>query len=497
MLFRSLPPLLQIGPDWVFTPWLAAALPTVVDEGGEFRVRWELRRDATWDDGTPVTSRDVARTLDYLLDPDAGTSGTLLYQDASIEVVDDDTFDLVFPEPIGAHEVLFSTLHPVIKASAYDEHLARGESPADFLSDGIDFSAGPYLLSGFEAGERLTLVRNDRFWGEPPRLDRITVRTYESSDAQLTALENGELDLAYVENARATQASRARNVAETVVDVGVADGFLRLDFNAARGPTSDPLVRRAIAEAIDRDLLAESSVTPITGEVATPLHSVVWASSHPANRSPFQGIGGDQGAAATLLQQAGWELTDTQTRFRDGELLELRLVYAEGASLAEQALAQGLVVALSQVGVRVRANVEDPGELFSTRTTGDFDLVIAFDAVNADPVAAVYRFGSQWCPATFGVEGCTSSISTNLTGVRDDELDGLLDAAESETDQIRRLELFTAVDERLAELMVALPLYELPTFVAHTERLGGVQVDTHRGGPFAGLAGWGFVGDSG
>ena len=154
---------------------------------------------------------------------------------------------------------------------------------------------------------------------------------------------------------------------------------------------------------------------------------------------------GDQDAPATLLQQAGWELTDTQTRFRNGELLELRLVYAEGASLAEQALAQGLVVALSQVGVRVRADVEDPGELFSTRTTGDFDLVIAFDAVNADPAAAVYRFGSQWCPATFGVEGCTSSISTNLTGVRDDELDGLLDAAESETDQIRRLELFTAV----------------------------------------------------
>ena len=132
------------------------------------------------------------------------------------------------------------------------------------------------------------------FRSSGPRRDAPGGEVLVLGDAQLTALENGELDLAYVENARATQASRARNVAETVVDVGVADGFLRLDFNAARGPTSDPLVRRAIAEAIDRDLLAESSVTPITGEVATPLHSVVWASSHPANRSPFQGIGGDQ-----------------------------------------------------------------------------------------------------------------------------------------------------------------------------------------------------------
>ena len=41
------------------------------------------------------------------------------------------------------------------------------------------------------------------------------------------------------------------------------------------------------------------------------------------------------------------------------------------------------------------------------------------------------------------------------------------------------------------------PFYELPTFVARTECLDGVQVDRHRGGPFAGLAGWGFVDDSG
>jgi hypothetical protein len=50
-----------------------------------------------------------------------------------------------------------------------------------------------------------------------------------------------------------------------------------------------------------------------------------------------------------------------------------------------------------------------------------------------------------------------------------------------------------AVDARLAELVPAVPLYELPSFVAHSDRLGGVFVDTPRGGPFVEIAGGGFV----
>ena len=488
-----LPPLLLVGPDWVLTPWLAADLPQVVEESPEFRVRWTLRSDAVWNDGSPVTSRDVARTLDYVFSPETGVAATLLYQGARVEIVDDLTFDVVYPEPVGAHQVVFSTLHPVIKADAYDAHLARGEAPADFLADGIDFSAGPYMLSGFEPGERLTLVRNENFWGEAPLLDRITVRTYETSDDQLAALRSGELDLVYVESARATQASQARAMDDAVVDVGIADGFLRLDFNTARGPTADPVFRRAIAEAIDRHLLVETAVTPVTGEAASPLESLVWASSHPANGQPFAEIGGNTDAAETLLQEAGWERTDETARYRDGELLELRLVYAEGASLAEQVLAQGLVVALSQVGVRVRAEVEDRSELFATRTTGNFDMVLAFDAVNTDPVAALYRYGSAWCPESFGADGCTSSVAMNLTGTRDAELDELLAAADAESDADRRIEIYNAVDDRLAELVVALPLHEVPTFVAYSDRLGGIELGTHRGGPFAGLSGWGFL----
>jgi peptide/nickel transport system substrate-binding protein len=263
-------------------------------------------------------------------------------------------------------------------------------------------------------------------------------------------------------------------------------------MNTRKGLLTDTAVRLAIAEAIDRAIITESAVTPITGEVTEPLQSLVWPMSHQDNARPFAEFDGDRAAAEAILQDAGWELGDQGARFRDGEILEIQLLYAEGSSLAEQALAQALVVQLLDAGIRVVASVKDPDELFGARSTGDYDMVIALDVVNTDPVAAVFRFGSSYCPSGFGVPGCDSAIPLNFTGVSDDVLDELLVETGTESDPNRRTQLFVDIDRRLAELMPALPLYELPTFVAHTDRMAGVVVETHRGGPFDLLTEWGF-----
>jgi ABC-type transport system substrate-binding protein len=231
------------------------------------------------------------------------------------------------------------------------------------MVDGVAFSAGPYSVAGFGPEERLTLVRNNNWWGDAPLLDRITIRTYDSARDQLDALEIGELDLVHVEDARATDAARARGFDGAVVDVNVG----------------------------------------------------------------------------------------------------------------------------------VIASVEDGDDLFASRSTGDYDLVIALDVVSTDPIATLFRFGSEYCPTSFAVAGCDSAIATNLNGTSDARLDELLTLTSTEIDPAARAQLFRDVDERLAEIVPSLPLHELPTFAAYDNRLGGVIVDTHRGGLFAGMSGWGFL----
>lgn len=489
-----LPPLMKVEDDWTLTPWLAAEEPSVLTTD-PLVVRWVLRSDAVWDDGTPVTSSDVSRTLDYILDPESEAQAPTLYEGVVVTIVDDQTFDLTFAEPLGAHRIVFSTFHPVIQAAAFDAHIAAGNSPATFMADGIDFSAGPYRVSGYDAGQRLTLVRNEQWWGEPPLLDRVTIRSYTTARDQLEAIGAGDVDLIYVESGLASDALRAREIDGVVVDVGVADQWLRLDMNTRKGLASELAVRLAIATALDRSIISSAVVSPITGEAASPLDSLVWQSTHPANAEPFAVYDGDVEGAGAILQAAGWELGAQDARFKNGEVLELRLLFDSDLSLIGQVLAQQVLIQLEEAGIRVVADPLDGPEMFSLRMSGDYDLAVALDLASPDPVAATLRWGSQYCPTQFGLEGCDSALPVNLTGVSDEQLDGLLKMAAVETDAGARQQIFVDVDARLAQLIPAIPLLEFPTFVAHTESLGGVSIDTHRGGPFVGMAEWGLAAD--
>ncbi|GEM_PF-1680355 len=487
-----LPPLMVVESDWTLTPWLAAGEPEVRSTD-PLVVRWTLRDDAVWDDGTPVTAVDVGRTLEYILQPDAGVEATTLYQGVTFTQVDELTFDLTFAQPLGAHRILFSTFHPVIKAAAYDAHIAAGNPPSTFMAEALDFSAGPYRVSGYDSDQRLTLVRNEGWWGaETPLLERVTIRSFDSARAQIDALESGDVDLIYVESAAASDIARTRAIEDVAVDVGVADLWLRLDMNTRRGLTSEAAVREAIALALDRWAIVGSAVTPLTGEAAPPLQSLIWPSTHPRSEKPFDAFDGDLDGARAVLQEAGWVPGDGGRRFRSGEELLITLDYEQLTGVLGPTVAQAIVSQLDAIGMGVQGQIYDEQTAHTRRLTGEYELDLVVDASSPDPVAAEFRWGSEHCPVQFGIEGCDSAAPFNLTGVSDAELDALLDAAASEPDPARRAALYVDIDARLAQLLPAVPLFELPAFVAHSDELGGVSVDTHRGGPFVGMAAWGY-----
>lgn len=489
-----LPPLMAVEDDWTLTPWLAAGEP-VVRSTTPFIVRWTLRDDAVWDDGTPITADDVAATLSYISDPTAGVSGTGLYDGVNITVLDATTFDLTFPAPSGAHRLLFSTFHPVIKADALDQHIDEGNPAGTFLAAAIDFSGGPFRVSGYDAGERVSLVRNDAWWGEPAHLERVTIRNFDSSAEQLDAVENGDVDLAYVELATTADAAKAAAFAGTAVAVDVGHLLLRLDFNTRLGATAELAIRQAIATALDRFLVTGGVVTPVTGELSDPLDSAVWPSAHPANDDPFDRYGGDPGTAAATLQDAGWVLDPDGGRRKAGTLLELEFLYEKDSGVLGQTLAQTVVNELAEINLRIVATPLDRADLEARRVNGDYDLVAVIDVASPDPVSALLRWGSAYCPVQFDVAGCTSTLPGNTTGIADATLDDLLDRATAEPDPAARDQLYREVDTRLAELVPTLPLAELPVLVVHRDELGDVDLTTQRSGPFGVMGDWGFLGD--
>ncbi|MFV1991529.1 MAG: ABC transporter substrate-binding protein, partial [Acidimicrobiales bacterium] len=209
-----LPTMVVVEEDFSLTPSLAAELPTLVSSDPQI-VAWRLRDDAVWDDGTPITANDVKRTWEFITDPDSGSIGTAFYERISdFAIQDDQNFTITFSEPVAPYGLMFSTNHPVIKAAALDQYLASGGTAASFLSDltSMNFSGGPYRVSGFDSGNRVTLVRNEAWWGIPPNLEQINARSYTNSDDLLQALEAKDVDLAYLQNPGATDGQTARQI---------------------------------------------------------------------------------------------------------------------------------------------------------------------------------------------------------------------------------------------------------------------------------------------
>ncbi|MDJ0768040.1 MAG: ABC transporter substrate-binding protein [Ilumatobacter sp.] len=488
------PTLVNVEGDFSLTPNLAAELPELVT-ADPLTIRWTLRDDAAWNDGSPITSADVEATYEYLVSGTENLIGTYFYdQIEAFTVVSDTEFTVTFAEPIGAWRVLFSTTHPVIQQAAYQAHVDAGRPLTEFLQTEAPFAGGPYEVVGFEPERRISIRRSDTWWGEPVNLERVTFRTYASIDDQIDAVRTGDVDLTYVRLPAAGQVVEARSIDGVTVETGASDNQFELAFNTRRAPFDDVGVRQAIAHAIDRDALTAVLVQPVTGSAEVPLNSLLHYPRQPQYTEPF-GRYGDLDEAARLLDEAGWIEGDDGIRTKDGEPLVVSIMY-RGTTvdlINAEGQAQTIRDQLRRVGVVVQLEALGLDDYSARRTAGDFDARLDFTVINVDPSGSVLlRFGGGHCPPT--VTGCDGDpIGFNYGGYANAEVDALIAQAETTADESARTALFQQIDALLAADVPTLPLYEGPAFVAHVSDLSGVELLSPRGGPLSSYGEWAYV----
>ena len=109
---------------------------------------------------------------------------------------------------------------------------------------------GPFRFESWTVGQRVVLVRNNRYWGQKARVARLIVRPISNNTARLQALQSGELqvyDIVAPEHLRTLRQSRNLKVLNRPpFNVGY------VTINSSRPPTNNLLVRRAIAHGLNR-----------------------------------------------------------------------------------------------------------------------------------------------------------------------------------------------------------------------------------------------------
>ncbi len=164
-------------------PELATELPTTanggvtVNDDGTMTVRYEIKDEAVWEDGTPISGDDFLFTLETILDPDLPVDKTT-YEDILTEsiVVGDKTFEYTLSAPTALYELIFGLILP--------KHSIEGSDFATDWNDTMWASGGPFIFSEWAKGEFIQVDRNDNYWKtdaetgqQLPYLDSVIFRS--------------------------------------------------------------------------------------------------------------------------------------------------------------------------------------------------------------------------------------------------------------------------------------------------------------------------------
>lgn len=276
-------------PDLKFVPNLI----TKWEQGADgLSLAVTLRDDVVFHDGTKMTADDFRFTfferghiLKHKLDTSAVWGNV-----KDIEVKSPTEVLMTFNGPMPTVVPWLGFLGSYVVSKAYVEKIG----PEAFATQPM--GTGPYKVTGYERDSRITLERNDAYWGEKPAIKTITIQIIKDPSARLAALQSGQVDLAISIPVRDT----VRLQGDTNFSAGI-NPIQRVIILTVRpdGPLTDPNVRLAAHHAIDKAAISKA----FYGGAAVPL-SVVATPGNPGYPADFK-FDYDPEKSKELLAKAG------------------------------------------------------------------------------------------------------------------------------------------------------------------------------------------------
>ena len=454
--------LLRLNDTAYPVPDLAASMTTSLD-GLTYTL--PLRSGLRWSDGRALTVNDALATIDWVQSPGFPDSTMANAWSGVDATVSGEALILSLRTPRASFPVTLSEL-PVLPLGALT-HSAIAKLAAQATT--ALPTSGPYEVVGSTAGA-ITLVANP--YADPrPHLARIQVQPMGSFAAAAAAFAGRSVDavLATTPDQRAQLLRRPGSTAHDVTTFG----FVDLIFNERLPGLSDPVVRTAVNEAIDRALIIGGPLAGFGVAQYGPLSAgILWLGTVAGGSLP------NLQAASTALDADGWVPGPTGDRSRDGVALKFTLTVPDAAPLPE--VASAVADQLDVLGIATTVSVVPSSQflsrvLLSTR----FQLAIASWDNGADPDVSSYWRSTSTPPTGFNVSGAPA----------DPFLDQDLDALATVSDTTQRTAAAVRVAGDLAEDVPAVFLYAPEESLVVSRSLSPAVV-TDVGNPFGDAAAW-------
>ncbi len=483
------------------------------------KVQYTLSENAKWSDGTAIDAADLllawaglsSNLNDDVADNEtdeegnivveddqvffaSGSPGTKLVTDVPEVGADGKSVTLTYSKPFADWESNFGVTMPahataqiaglgedaaankeaVIKA-IQDNDRATLAKIAEAWRTGFDFVAtpsevqsiasGPFKITEYVENQYITLEKNEAYVGDrAPKVDRIVVRYSEDPQAQVQALQNGEIDM-LAPQATADTLTQLQALEGVTVETGVDGTYEHVDMVQNNGGPFDPAtydgdaekakkVRQAFLLTIPRDAIVEQLIQPLNPNADV--------------RNSFLLLPDDPNYPAMVEQNGSSEYAQTDIE-KAKELLaevgvdnvDVRFLYGKSN------------VRRANEFVLIQESAKEAG--FNVIDGGDDNWGTMLSTAQDKYDAALFGWQSTSTAVTESDATYRTGGLNNFYGYSNKTVDGLFDDLQTEVDPAKQLEIQIGVEKELYKDAFGLTIFQFPAVNAWNSKVTGVQ----------------------
>ena len=421
---------------------------------------FHIRDGVTFSDGTPCDANAILANFNAILENrERHTWLEMMNLLVGVSAPDDNTFVIEMSEPYYPMLTELACIRPFAMISP--NCMIDGST-----KDGVKgyIGTGPYVLTDFVTDEYAVFERNENYWGEAPAIRKITVKVIPDNQTRIMALENGEIDLIFGKNMLDADAI-SQYVDSDKFTVGLSDptSTRHIVLNTTHEILSDPLVRKALQHATDREAISQGIFYGLE-----PAADTLYAPTVPYCDVNLEPYAYNTDEAARLLDEAGWVLASDGARAKDGKKLELDLLY-NSDSVTEKTIAEYLQSEYRKLGIVMTIHGEEEQSYRDNMKAGNFTMV--FNICWGMPYDPQSSLAAMRAPV-YGDYAAQQGLADKT------EIDQAITDILTSTDEAERQELYNFVLTRLHEDAVYIPLTYETNKALYTSALKGVHFGT-------------------
>src|SRR5215470_12238058 len=266
----------------------------VLAESWEFQgKRWvfHLKKGIRFHNGAPLTSKDVAFSIDRMRDEKGGSLQGPNFKDVTeVQTPDDQTVIFVTKQPLA------------IFLDRLENRFILSKMAADKYGDQLyqnPIGTGAYKYVSYQRGGNFVFTRNEDYWGGKANIKEVVFRKVTEDAARLAALESGQADL--INNVPEHEVARLQRHPRLKVEKIEGLRMFFLAFNVFHKPFDNKLVRQAVNYSVDGPAIIKNIFDGIGYSIDGPVGSNVLGSDPKLKRYPY-----DPKKAKEFLAQAGY-----------------------------------------------------------------------------------------------------------------------------------------------------------------------------------------------